>query len=152
MKRKRQAPSPRELPTLATVLVTPPPLPRPTQKEPAQPIAARTPRPATRLTTWTLALSDENQIPITGIGIIGRNPTGQDGYTHVVALEDPSRMLSRIHVAFGLTPEGDPWVSDMQSANGTFLDDTELTPGVRTEIRPGQVLRFGDHHARIVIG
>lgn len=65
-------------------------------------------------------------------------------------VEDVIDILARLELPPRATP--DTRRRDMQSANGTFLDDTELTPGVRTEIRPGQVLRFGDHHARIVIG
>ena len=152
MRRKKAAPARAELPPRASTITTPPPLPHATTAQPTRPATEQERPTPSPLTQWTLVISDGTHVPITGTGIIGRNPHTDQGYTHVIALDDPARMLSRNHLAFGLTPEHTPWISDLQSANGTYLDDQELTPGIRTHIHPGQTLRFGDHHARIVIG
>jgi len=151
--RRKKATSPHAaLPPRASTITTPPRLPRATIAQPAAPTTVPARAASSPLTRWTLVISDGTQVPISGTGIIGRTPHTDEGYTHVIRLDDPARMLSRNHLAFGLTPEHTPWVSDLQSANGTYLDDEELTPGIRTQIHPGQTLRFGDHHARIVIG
>jgi hypothetical protein len=49
--------------------------------------------------------------------------------------------LSRLHARIERT-EGGLSVTDLQSTNGTFLNGRRLTPGVPTEARPGDLLRF----------
>lgn len=52
------------------------------------------------------------------------------------------RDVSKIHAYF--TRAGDDWfVTDLESRNGTRLDQDDLRPLATTPIRPGQVVRIG---------
>lgn len=152
MSAKKPATPTRDLPKRAQTLLTPPRFPA-THGDNTAATQATAPRVrVSPLTQWTLAFSDGQRILITGTGVVGRDPRTDEGYQHTVTITDPARLLSRNHFAFGLTPENTPWISDLESANGTYLDNTPLPPSIRTAIAPGNLIRFGDHTARILIG
>ncbi|MBU4214893.1 MAG: RDD family protein [Actinobacteria bacterium] len=96
-------------------------------------------------------------IDVVGDGAIGRDPahTSGRGAHHQVALEDPERALSRLHLLFGPEQGGALlWVSDPGSTNGTVLQDPTgavavLAPGVRAVIGAGWQLKLGDRTVRV---
>lgn len=161
------------LPDPAMVLVTPPPLPRPrvTADEwptvpgsavprplpgagvgaggPAVPAPAPAPGSVHRV---VLQLSDGTEVTLRGSVIIGRRPTSPERYAHVLALPDTTRTLSRDHLEVGLAPNGQVWVSDLGSANGTYVARgrlwTRLTPHQRNPVDGHDVLRFADFSLR----
>ena len=66
-----------------------------------------------------------------GLNTVGRNPTND------VVIHEAS--VSSFHAEITLDQNG-AWVRDLQSTNGTFVDDEPIT---EREIRSGQVLQFG---------
>lgn len=89
------------------------------------------------------------ELDVEGDGLVGRNPVAEPGTHHVVAIVDPDRSISRVHLAFGPEPGGRRlWVVDRGSTNGTVLvrpDGTSvaLPPGTRAVVEPGWTVRFG---------
>jgi hypothetical protein len=160
---------PGPLPDPAIVLRTPPPLPRPRVTadewptvpgpavpralscagEPAPPAPAAPPGAVHRV---VLQVSDGTEVTLRGSVIIGRKPTTPERYAHVLALPDTTRTLSRDHLEVGLAPNGQVWVSDLGSANGTYVARgrvwTRLTPHQRNPVDANDVLRFADFSLR----
>jgi len=66
-----------------------------------------------------------------GLNTVGRNPTND------IVIHEAS--VSAFHAEITVDDQG-VIVRDLQSTNGTFLDDEPLTEG---EIRSGQVIQFG---------
>ncbi|MHB1354901.1 MAG: protein kinase domain-containing protein [Anaerolineae bacterium] len=82
----------------------------------------------------SIAIGDRKQL------VIGRDP-GVD-----VMLSDTRVSRRHAQVVFdGLKYD----VTDLNSTNGTFLDNNRLLPGVPETWRPGQSLRVGDHWLRL---
>jgi hypothetical protein len=69
---------------------------------------------------------DGSVVRVPVMGLIGRDPEPAAGeqVDALVRLEDPQRLLSKTHAAFGQDAEG-VWVADRGSRNGTQL----LSPG-----------------------
>ncbi|MCG2798704.1 MAG: FHA domain-containing protein, partial [Cellulomonas sp.] len=96
-------------------------------------------------------------VDVVGDGAIGRDPAHSSGRSahHQVALQDPDRALSRLHLLFGPEQGGALlWVSDPGSTNGTVLQDPTgavavLAPGVRAVIGAGWQLKLGDRTVRV---
>lgn len=65
---------------------------------------------------------------------------GRDESKCVVLLNDPS--VSGVHATLKVE-NGQFWVRDERSNNGTFVDETRLPPGSWTALRTGSQLRFG---------
>jgi hypothetical protein len=74
-----------------------------------------------------------------GLNTVGRNPTND------VVIHEAS--VSSFHAEITLDGEG-VLVRDLQSTNGTFVDDEPVT---ESEIRSGQVVRFGSISLRLEI-
>ena len=88
------------------------------------------------------------QVDVTGDGLIGRNPNPEAGVDHVVAIDDPERSISKVHLAFGLEADGRLWVMDRGSTNGTVVVAPDghtavLVAGSRVTVTPGWTVRFG---------
>ncbi len=66
-----------------------------------------------------------------GLNTVGRNPTND------VVIHEAS--VSSFHAEITVDENG-VWVRDLQSTNGTFVDDEPIT---EKEIRSGQVVQFG---------
>ncbi len=89
-------------------------------------------------------------VDVAGDGLVGRNPQPGAGVrvTHVVAIADPERSVSKVHLEFA--PEGDGLVVvDRGSTNGTVVVDPQgrgrsLTPGARARLEVGWLVLFGD--------
>ncbi|SMG29003.1 FHA domain-containing protein [Agreia pratensis] len=82
--------------------------------------------------------------------LVGRNPTAAPGHS-IVAIADLSRMMSKNHLLLETTPEGDLFVTDLGSTNGTTLvraPQETLLPLIaqtRTRLELSDVLRIGEH-------
>ncbi|NSW53885.1 MAG: FHA domain-containing protein [Anaerolineae bacterium] len=75
-----------------------------------------------------------------GKWIIGRSSHAD------ISLEDAS--LSREHCSIEIAPEA-VFLTDLGSANGTFVNNTALAPFQPLALASGQMFRIGMHHARI---
>ena len=95
------------------------------------------------------------QVDVTGTGSIGRNPGPEAGTDHVVAIDDPQRSISKVHLAFGLEADGRLWVVDRGSTNGTVVvgpDGADGGAGRRVAghgRRPGWIVRFGRRSVQV---
>lgn len=58
----------------------------------------------------------------------------------------PEVAVSRRHAAFS-APKGQLALMDLESQNGTWLEDARLPAGVTRLVRPGQVIGFGPYRA-----
>jgi pSer/pThr/pTyr-binding forkhead associated (FHA) protein len=99
-----------------------------------------------------LVLDTGQELAVRGGGLLGRDPRPpEDGaHTHVMALDDPDRSISKTHLEFGVEA-GELWVEDLGSTNGTRVFSaeggvTELAPGRRLAVRPGETVQFGDRY------
>jgi uncharacterized RDD family membrane protein YckC len=111
--------------------------------------------PTDRQSVLRLVFDTGQRIDVTGDGLVGRSPEGEMGIVHVVVIDDPDRSVSKVHIAFGLTPAGDElWVVDRASVNGTVLVDPDgvaatLPPGTQALVGAGWTIRFGQRSARV---
>lgn len=154
--------------TLARAVVTPPPAPRASADRvratvaqlPERPLGgagARSSQAPDRQTAAAVLVLDETQrVTVTGSGLIGRDPASthpDGGYAHMIALDDPDKLLSRTHLEFGFGAEGSLWVLDAGSANGVELrrpgfPGTMLPQGQRTVVGPTDTVVLGGHTLR----
>lgn len=156
---------------LARSVTTPPPAPRASADRvratvaqmPGRPLgssggttARRDAAPARQTAAAVLFLDGAQRVTVSGGGLIGRDPASahpDGGYAHMIALEDPERLLSRTHLEFGFGAEGSLWVLDTASANGVELQRpgfpaAMLVPSQRTTVQPGDTVVFGGHTLR----
>jgi hypothetical protein len=91
----------------------------------------------------------ENSI-VFGSGLIGRNPALEPGefVDQLIAIVDGGKTVSKTHLEFGQV-EGQFWVSDRFSANGTIVrqPDTRpqrLEPGRRQQVARGTRIDMGE--------
>lgn len=96
------------------------------------------------------------EVEVRGIGVVGRAP--QDDASrevlHVVAIDDPDRSVSRVHLRFGPEPDGRLWIVDAGSTNGTVVEDPSgaaslLPAGRRAVVGAGWTVRFGSRIAHV---
>jgi hypothetical protein len=102
-----------------------------------------------------LVFDTGERVDVVGDGVVGRAPTPQAGIDHVVAIDDPARSVSKVHLAFGPT-EGveELWVMDRGSTNGTVVvrpDGTAATlpEGTRATVGTGWTIRYGERSVRV---
>ncbi|MBW9109797.1 RDD family protein [Microbacterium ureisolvens] len=123
----------------ATRIVVPPP---------AQRAALYDGAPVIAVLTW----DDGTRMAVYGRTLYGRNPAGEDGAV-AIPVRDETLSLSKTHFEVGGGATG-AWIADRHSTNGTTLvrDGARipLTPGVRTNLRDGDTLEFGDR--RVTVG
>ena len=104
---------------------------------------------------WLVSASG-NREPI-GAGqvlVLGRAPLAQEECERAIAMDDPSRTLSRTHVRVGHDGLG-VWVADEFSANGTVVtapgeESREMNGGERRYVPDGTVVEIGDHALTVV--
>lgn len=72
--------------------------------------------------------------------LLGRRSDRKDIHPEI-PLEDPG--VSRRHAKLLKQPDGSLFVLDVGSSNGTFLNDVEVKPGVRTPVQPGDQITLG---------
>jgi cell division ATPase FtsA len=87
-------------------------------------------------TPWEL-ISDEIRFTIDGDGI---KKVGRDKSNH---LQINRERLSRFHAELELI-DNELQVVDLNSTNGTFLNDERISPNQKHTLSPGDRLRFGD--------
>jgi hypothetical protein len=82
--------------------------------------------------------------------LVGRQPTARDGESaaRLIPVKDPSRSVSKTHLAMGEDDRG-VWVVDRNSTNGTTVVRTggrarECPPGERVYLPPGVRVVFGE--------
>lgn len=107
--------------------------------------------------SWQLTFSTGSTATVWGSGFIGRRPT-QDANAprdHIIALDDHTRTVSRLHLEFGTT-EGRLWIADQRSANGTRIirgrEVIDCTPVERYWIAPGSLVEMGDQTFTVSLG
>lgn len=66
---------------------------------------------------------------------IGRSPEN--------ALQFIEGSVSRRHALFRVDERGDAWLTDLNSTNGTYLNDQRLEPGLPTPLEGGDRVQFG---------
>lgn len=116
-------------------------------------VAAPMPLPVKR--RYMMEFSDGQRVPVKNRCGAGRMPASpSDGYDAFAVLHDSSQQISRRHFEFGVTPLGQVWVADSDSANGTWLEThgarIQLTKFLRTGMSLGDVLCFGSMRAKLV--
>ncbi|MEV4686956.1 RDD family protein [Microbacterium sp. LWH3-1.2] len=115
---------------------------------PAQRAALYDGAPVLAVLTW----DDGTRMAVYGRTLYGRNPAGEDGAV-AIPVRDETLSLSKTHFEVGGGAVG-AWIADRHSTNGTTLvrdgGRIPLTPGVRTNLRDGDTLEFGDR--RVMVG
>jgi hypothetical protein len=103
-----------------------------------------------RAGTAVFTLDDGQEVVVGEFGLLGRNPAAEvgDPSPQLVAVPDGTRTVSKTHLAFG-SAAGQIWVMDRNSTNGTSViaadgHRTVCEPGVRSPVRAGQTVQFGD--------
>ena len=115
---------------------------------PAQRAALYDGAPVLAVLTW----DDGTRMAVYGRTLYGRNPASEDGAV-AIPVRDETLSLSKTHFEVGGDTAG-TWIADRHSTNGTTLvrdgGRIPLTPGVRTNLRDGDTLEFGDR--RVTVG
>ncbi|MBD7981735.1 RDD family protein [Oerskovia merdavium] len=103
---------------------------------------------------FVLELESGRRVTVTGSALIGRNPqaTGE-GSVVLVAVEDPTRSVSKTHAEMGVDADG-LWLVDRGSTNGTILTRPGGAPqvleaGVRAVVTVGSVVQVGDRRLTV---
>jgi hypothetical protein len=103
---------------------------------------------------FVLELETGRRVTVTGSALIGRNPqaTGE-GPVVLVAVEDPTRSVSKTHAEMGVDAGG-LWLVDRGSTNGTILTRPGSAPqvleaGVRVAVTVGAVVQVGDRRLTV---
>ena len=100
--------------------------------------------------SYLLQFGTGESLVVSGTGLIGRSPSVEPGeyVDHLVPAHDPSRLMSRTHLEFGISDE-EFWVSDRYSGNGTVATLPDGTvrrcePGKRYRLPRGTRVDIGD--------
>lgn len=100
-------------------------------------------------------LDDGTPVALSALTLIGRDPAASNGEeASLVALEDPTRSVSKTHLAVMRT--GDGWaVVDRNSTNGVSIvandgSEVALTSGTPAAVSGGAVVRFGERSMRLI--
>ncbi|WP_394551431.1 zinc-ribbon domain-containing protein [Agromyces sp. MMS24-JH15] len=104
---------------------------------------------------FTLTFSTGEVRRVSGRGLIGRRPIPEPGesFDHLVQIADRTLSVSKTHVEFGEL-EGDLWVSDRYSGNGTIVDRPDAAPlrcepGRRYVVPRGSWVRVAEQSFRV---
>lgn len=99
---------------------------------------------------WTIRLPDGREHAIETALVLGRNPLPPPGSAAVpLALDDPQRSVSKTHALLEIR-DGLPWVTDLNSTNGTTLTNDlgeALTcdPATAVPVGDGWVVELGEY-------
>lgn len=147
----RAAPSravpPRALPTFVSGRVAPDRPPRPEAPEPGPPVQSQAP-------AWRLVGASGLEIVIDGRLVLGRDPVAAGASdARPVALDDPTRTVSKTHAVIEPTAEG-VRVTDLRSTNGSRVEApgaplSELVPGEPGEAPAGSAIYLGELGLRV---
>lgn len=105
----------------------------------AFPAGAAAPAAATRRAQQVVRFDDGSLVRVPVFGLLGRDPEAVPGENvdALVRLEDPERLMSKTHAAFGQDADG-VWVRDRASRNGTLLEGPE---GESIDVPADQAMR-----------
>jgi hypothetical protein len=99
---------------------------------------------------------DGSVVRVPSLGLIGRDPEAAAGerVDAVVRLDDPQRLMSKTHAAFGQDADG-VWVADRGSRNGTQLlspggDVVDVAAGERVRVPVGWTVQVGGRTFELV--
>ncbi len=94
-------------------------------------------------------------VTLHGTGLIGRNPTPQEGerFDVLVRILDPARSVSKTHLEF-VVDAGRLWIRDRFSGNGTILrhpngTGTRCEGGRRYRVGEGDRIEIGEQHFEV---
>jgi uncharacterized RDD family membrane protein YckC len=114
------------------------------------------PPAGTRRAQAMVRFDDGSVVRVPLEGLIGRDPEPAAGerVDAVVRLDDPERLMSKTHAAFGQDADG-VWVSDRGSRNGTQLlspggDVVDVAAGGRTRVPVGWTVMVGGRSFELV--
>jgi hypothetical protein len=104
------------------------------------------------LARYTLQFSTGESVSVRGTGLLGRRPLPQPSETfeHLVQIADQGMSVSKSHLEFGQL-DGEFWVSDRFSGNGTVIRQKEgpvvrCEPGQRYTVARGSRVDIGDQY------
>ncbi|MDM8085508.1 RDD family protein [Cellulomonas cellasea] len=119
------------------------------------PVFEPAPVPTPSAVAVRLVFDTGERVDVVGDGAVGRGPADAHAapLAHAVAIDDPSRSISKLHLVFGPEPSG-LWLIDRGSTNGTVLMAPDgslsaLPAGDRAHIGPGWSVRFGERSFRV---
>ncbi|WP_164743508.1 RDD family protein [Microbacterium sulfonylureivorans] len=142
------APAPASAP-----LAAPAPVPAPAEVVQA---AGAVPPAGLRRAQAMVRFDDGSVVRVPVLGLIGRDPgpVAGESVDAVVRLDDPERLMSKTHAAFGQDAEG-VWVSDRGSRNGTQLlspggDVVDVAAGERMRVPVGWTVQVGGRTFELV--
>lgn len=89
-------------------------------KEPTE-VQAPPPKPAPEA-RFVLQFSTGETVSVAGTGLVGRRPLPQpaEHFDHLIQIADVGMSVSKSHLEFG-QHEGELWISDRYSGNGTVI-------------------------------
>lgn len=106
-------------------------------------------------TAFTLSFSSGGSERITGTALLGRRPAPQPGeyFDREIEIADISRSVSKTHLEFGIE-DGELWVRDRFSANGTILRPPGgmprlCEPGRRYRVSRGTRIEIGEQYVDV---
>ncbi len=109
--------------------------------------AAGEPAPSAR---FVLTFTTGEVVSVQGTGLVGRRPLAEPGesFDHLVQIVDRGLSVSKTHLEFG-EHEGDLWVADRFSANGTVVrrpgeHGVRCEPGRRILVPRGSRVEIGE--------
>lgn len=101
-----------------------------------------------------LEFDDGTFLVARGHGLIGREPHAHawEQTAHLVKLTDPTCLVSRTHLEFGIGTTG-LWVRDRHSTNGSEIEfrgrRMRLDPGLAVSVRPTSTIHLGGRCIRV---
>lgn len=86
------------------------------------PAPASAPTPPTAEARFVLQFSTGETVSVSGSGLVGRRPLPQpaEHFDHLIQIADVGMSVSKSHLEFG-QHEGELWISDRFSGNGTVI-------------------------------
>lgn len=111
-----------------------------TRKVPRRPRAAR---------TWELVFPDGSTMPVSAMVFVGRDPASDISGAQFAIVPDSERLVSKTHAMFDVR-DGTLFVTDLHSANGTFLlapngEETQSEPDAPTAMGAGWEVELGSY-------
>jgi len=137
----------RRAPTLPPVEAQPPAPPPPAPPPESEPLSSPTPAP------WVDPLK---RLPETHL-VLRKGPVGMErfyrvhtspfhiGYSKEMNLVVDLPQITAHHATLQVYPNGNVFVVDAGSKNGTFVDGQRLAQGTRVLVKPGQIISLSRH-------
>jgi hypothetical protein len=105
---------------------------------------------------WVLSPDGGSDVRLSQAVVLGRNPSAPPSAAHAiaVAVNDPNRSVSKTHALIELR-EGLPWVTDLNSTNGTTLTNevgeaVVCVPGSAVPAGDNWLIGLGEYSLRLI--